>query len=85
LTCEGEEVLIARDEPISFAALGQVQEWLIVLIAAKSWAFLRRLDCLAIGKIAAQQLHALFWRKPKSGIAEYASQFSSGGARDERD
>ena len=39
LTGKNEQILIAGHKQIGFAALGKIEEWLIVFVAARRWTF----------------------------------------------
>ena len=80
LADEVEEVLITADQQVSLATLSQVEEGLIVWIAAQKWACHGWLDHFAVWEVVNEELAAIGGDETKLGVLEDAGELGSCGA-----
>ena len=80
---QAEQVVVACYQNVGLATLRQVEQELVLSIAAEDGAGLPNLDLLAIGKIFAQSFQLFDCSKPELRVSENPRQFRSRCAREE--
>jgi len=70
-----QQILVAGNENIGYSAVRQVQQSLILWVAAADGAALSGNNALAEGKIIGKQLNLLLTGDVEPGIGEDSSQF----------
>ncbi len=84
MSSQFQQVLIAADQQIGPAALGQIEEGLIIRIPAERGTSLDLLNYLAVGEVFGQQLMAVVCGQSKLRVFKNPYEFGCGCVRDER-